>query len=132
MHIRSLKSHLIISCFLAVTLYILNANIFFVSANTFNPYNSALAYMARAETAQTPNEVIEHVTMAKIELTTSGYVSWWPVTENEIKSIQDELDDLIFHANSISSLESPDDLYLSEMSYIHGRLRAIQEDLLAF
>jgi len=104
----------------------------YVSANTFNPYQYALEHLAWAESAQTPNGVIEHVIDAKTELSKVGYVSWWSTDKQTFDSIQMQLDGVIARAERISSLELGDGLFNSGMYDIHGQLRVIQESLLAF
>jgi hypothetical protein len=109
-----------------------NAYVGFVSADSFNPYGYALEHLARAETAQTPDEVIEHVMAAKTELSRVGHVPWWSTDKESFDSIQIQLDGIIARAQNISSLELGDEVFNSEMSDIHSKLRAIQESLLAF
>jgi hypothetical protein len=89
----------------------------------------ALGQLARAESAQTPEGVIHHVTVAKAILPESGSVFWWSPEKVNFESIQAELDDLVSRARNISSLELGDELFNSEMLGIHARLKAIQETL---
>lgn len=91
--------------------------------------DSALGELARAESAQTPDEVIYHVTLAKQQLPESGSVSWWSSQKGDFKSVQTELDSIISRAMNISSLESGNELFISEMFAIHAKLQAIEETL---
>jgi hypothetical protein len=109
-----------------------NVYVGFVSADSFNPYGSALNQLATAETSQTASEVIEHAMAAKAELSKVGYVSWWSTDKESSDSIQIQLDGIIARAQNISSLELGDEVFNSEMSDIHSKLRTIQESLLAF
>lgn len=104
----------------------------YVSGDTFNPYQNALGYLARAETSQTPQEVIEHVISAKSELSRVGHVSWWSTDKETFDSIQVQLHSIIIRAENISSTELGNELFNSEMLEIHSQLRSIQESLLAF
>lgn len=101
-------------------------------ANPFNPYNAAIGQLARAETAQTPDEVSYHAAIAKGQLPESGYVSWWSTEKGDFGSIQARLDDIISRTRNISSLEPQNEVYLSEMSDMHLNLKEIQETLMAF
>lgn len=98
----------------------------------FNPYDKALGQLARAESAQTPDEVIHYVTIAKRVLPESGSISWWSPERGDFESIQAELDDIISRAESISSLDEENELFNSEMWDMHTRLKVIQETLVAF
>lgn len=98
-------------------------------AHAFGPYNAVLGQLARAESAQTPDEVIHHATIAKMQLPASGPVSWWSPEKGDFKSVQAELDGIISRATSISSLEPENDRFNSEMYDVHARLGAIQEIL---
>jgi hypothetical protein len=95
--------------------------------DAFNPYDKALGQLARAESAQTPDEVIGYVTIAKQVLPESGSVSWWSPERGDFESIQAELDDIINRAESISSLDEGNELFNSEMLDMHARLKVIQE-----
>jgi hypothetical protein len=98
----------------------------------FNPYGRAAGQLAIAESAQTPDEVIYHVTLAKHILPESGSISWWSPDRGDFESIQMELDDIIIRAENISSLDEGNALFNSEMWDIHARLEKIQETLVAF
>jgi hypothetical protein len=104
----------------------------YVNADKFNPYQYALGHLARAEAAQTPGEVIEHVTAARAELSRVGHVSWWSTDKETFDSVQMQLGSILTRAENISSLEPGDELFNSEMLDIHAQLKTIQESLLAF
>jgi hypothetical protein len=92
----------------------------------------AIGQLTRAESAQTPNEVIHHVTVAKAILPETGSVFWWSPEKANFESIQAELDDIISRAKSISSLDEGNEQFNSEMWNMHARLKVIQETLVAF
>jgi len=100
-------------------------------ANAFNPYGAALGQLARAESAQTPDEVIYYVKIAKGQLPEIGSVSWWSPEKGDFKTIQAELDDIISRARNVSTLELGDELFNSEMLDMHAKLKGIQETLVA-
>jgi hypothetical protein len=94
-----------------------------------NPNNEAIGHLSRAESAQTPDEVIEHVTIAKQLLPMGGSISWWSTDKGDFETMQAELDDLIIRARNISSLELGNEIFNSEMYDIHANLGDIQETL---
>src|SRR5687767_1076210 len=70
------------------------------------PVDSALGYLTRAESAQTPEELANFVKAAKRELPDSGNPMWlFPTAKTDFALIQRNLDDMVARANSISSLE---------------------------
>jgi hypothetical protein len=91
--------------------------------------DAALGQLARAESAQTPNEVVHYLIIAKARLPESGAIAWWSAEKGDFKSIQAELDDMIIRAENISSMQLGDELFNSEMYAIHGEIRMMQETL---
>ena len=95
-------------------------------------YDSALEQLAMAESAQTPDEVIHHITNTKEQLSDNGNIAWWSVENGSFESIQADLDDIISRARNISSLELGNEPFNSEMYAIHAEIKRIQERLLTF
>ncbi len=93
--------------------------------------DAALGQLSRAESAQTPNQMINYLIRAKSQLPESGPVRWWSPEKANFESIQAELDDLINRARNISLLNLGDELHDSEMYAIHKQIEAIQETLVA-
>jgi hypothetical protein len=94
------------------------------------PVDSALGYLTRAESAQTPEELANFVKAAKRELPDSGNPMWlFPTAKTDFALIQRNLDDMVARANSISSLEPYSTEYNTGMFDIHLSLKAMQEDL---
>lgn len=94
------------------------------------PVDSALGYLTRAESAQTPEELANFVKAAKRELPDSGNPMWlFPTAKTDFALIQRNLDDMVARANSISSLEPYSTEYNTGMFDIHMSLKAMQEDL---
>ena len=95
------------------------------------PVDSALGYLARAESAQTPEQVADFVRAAKRELPDSGNPVWsFPTAKTDFALIQRNLDDILARANSISSLEPYSTEYNTGLYDIHASLETMQEDLL--
>jgi hypothetical protein len=94
------------------------------------PVDTALGYLARAETAQTPDDLARYVAQAQRALPASGNPVWsFPTARTDFGLIQAELDRIMSRANSISSLEIYSTEYNTGMTDMHASLRAIQEDL---
>jgi hypothetical protein len=94
------------------------------------PVDSALGYLTRAESAQTPEELADFVKAAKRELPDSGNPMWlFPTAKTDFALIQRNLDDVVARANSISSLEPYSTEYNTGMFDMHMSLKAMQEDL---
>jgi len=94
------------------------------------PVDSALGYLSRAESAQTPEELANFVRAAKREMPESGNPVWsFPTARTDFALIQRNLDDILARANSISSLEPHSTEYNTGMYDIHATLKTIQEDL---
>ena len=94
------------------------------------PVDSALGYLARAESAQTPEQVADFVRAAKRELPDSGNPVWsFPTAKTDFALIQRNLDDMLARANSISSLDPYSTEYNTGLYDIHASLKTLQEDL---
>ncbi|HKZ62137.1 MAG TPA: hypothetical protein VJZ68_06970 [Nitrososphaera sp.] len=94
------------------------------------PIDSALGYLARAESAQTPDELADFVRAAKKAMPESGNPVWsFPTARTDFALIQRTLDDILARANSISSLEPYSTEYNTGLYDIHASMKAIQEDL---
>ena len=106
-------------------------NVGFILNPNASAIDEALGQLSRAESAQTPNDMINFLLIAKSQLPESGSVRWWSPEKANFESIQAELDDLINRARNISLLKLGDELHDSEMHAIHKQIEAIQETLVA-
>lgn len=94
------------------------------------PVDSALGYLARAESAQTPEQLADFVRAAKREMPESGNPVWsFPTAKTDFALIQRNLDDMLARANSISSLEPYSTEYNTGMYDMHVTLKTMQDDL---
>ena len=94
------------------------------------PVDSANGYLARAESAQTPEALAEFVRAAKRELPPSGNPVWaFPTARTDFGLIQRNLDDILARANSISSLEPYSTEYNTGMYDIHASIEDIEKHL---
>lgn len=95
------------------------------------PVDKANGYLARAESAQTPEELASFVRAAKRELPESGNPVWsFPTARTDFGLIHRTLDDMLARTNSISSLEPYSTEYNTGMQDMHATIKAIQEDLI--
>ena len=92
----------------------------------------AIGKLSRAQSAQTPDEVVYYLTMTKDLLPIRGPVVWWSPEKTNFASVQADLDELIMRATSISTLKLGDELFNSEMYSMHAEIETIQETLLEF
>jgi hypothetical protein len=102
------------------------------AANSLNPYNPAVEKPSRAESAQTPDEVVHYLTIAKGQLPESGAVHWWSSKNANFEEIQAKLDEIIIHAEGISLFDVHEERYNTELYAIHAEIEPIQETLVAF
>lgn len=94
------------------------------------PVDSALGYLARAEAAQTPEDMADYILNARRTLPESGNPVWaFPTARTDFGYIQAELDNMLSRANSISSMEPYSAEYNTGMNDIRLSLRVMQEDL---
>lgn len=95
------------------------------------PVDSALGYLKRAQSAQTPEDLAGFVTKAKNELPESGNPVWvFPTAKTDLALIQRNLNDIVARANSIASMEPYSTEYNSGMLDIHVSLDFIQQDMI--
>ena len=95
------------------------------------PVDSALGYLKRAQTAQTPEVLASFVSKAKIELPEIGNPVWvFPTAKTDLALIQGNLNDIVARANSIASMEPHSTEYNSGMLDIHVSLEIIQQDMI--
>jgi hypothetical protein len=95
------------------------------------PVDSALGYLKRAQTAQTPEVLTSFVSKAKMELPEVGNPVWvFPTAKTDLTLIQESLNDIVIRANSIASMEPYSAEYNSGMLDIHGSLEIIQQDMI--
>ncbi|MDQ3717552.1 MAG: hypothetical protein M3311_00180 [Thermoproteota archaeon] len=95
------------------------------------PVDSALGYLKRAQTAQTPEALASFVSKAKMELPETGNPVWvFPTAKTDLTLVQENLNDIVTRANSIASMEPYSAEYNSGMLDIHGSLEIIQQDMI--
>ncbi|HVX02930.1 MAG TPA: hypothetical protein VHA09_07220 [Nitrososphaera sp.] len=99
--------------------------------NTIYPVDASLGYLARAESAQTPDELAKFVTLAKAGLPVKGNPVWsFPTARTDFGYIQNELDNIVSRANSIYNVEPHSSAYNTGMEDMHVTLEYLQNDIM--
>jgi len=95
------------------------------------PVDNALGYLKRAQTAQTPEDLANFVSKAKMELPEGGNPVWiFPTAKTDLSLIQGSLNDIMTRANSIAKMKPHSTEYNSGMLDIHVSLEIIQQDMI--
>jgi hypothetical protein len=95
------------------------------------PYRTAIGYLLRAETAQSPEPLIYYVNQAKKLLPESGNANLlFPVATTDYQLIQLHLDSIIAKAAETNSLEVGSEEYISRMYDMHYSIEGLQRDML--
>jgi hypothetical protein len=99
--------------------------------NSIYPVDRSLGYLARAESAQTPEELAKYVIAAKAGLPVKGNPVWsFPTPRTDFGLIQLELDNVVSRANSISNIEPHSSAYSTGLEDMHVTLEAMQENII--
>lgn len=98
--------------------------------NSIYPVDTALGYLARAESAQTPDELAKYVTLAKGFLPVKGNPVWsFPTARTDFGMIQNELDNMVSRANAIYNIEPHSSAYNTGMQDMHVTLDSMQNNI---
>lgn len=94
------------------------------------PIDVALGNLARAESAQTPEELAAYVYEAKKTLPKHGNPVWsFPTAKTDFGLIQQDLDMILSRTSSIASVEPHSSAYSTGMRDMHESLNSIQENI---
>jgi hypothetical protein len=92
--------------------------------------DKAVAYLERAETAQTPEVLVDYVNLAKQNLPTEGNPVWpFATARTDFNSIQNELDALALRGRLVSYLEPNSDSYNTALIDMHNSVQKISTNL---
>jgi hypothetical protein len=98
--------------------------------STIYPLDKAVAYLERAETAQTPEALVDYVNLAKQNLPAEGNPVWpFATAKTDFKSIHDELDALALRGRLVSYLESNSESYNTALIDMHNSIQKISTNL---
>jgi cellulose synthase/poly-beta-1,6-N-acetylglucosamine synthase-like glycosyltransferase len=97
---------------------------------TIYPLDKAIAYLERAETSQTPDDLVNFVNLAKENLPTEGNPVWpFATARTDFDSIQSELDALVLRGRLVSYLEPNTDSYNTALIDMHNSVQKISKNL---
>jgi len=99
--------------------------------STMYPVNQAVGFMARAQSAQTPEQLAEYVEITKGLIPPSGNPAWFFSTaRTDFAYIQRNLDDMLERAEQASSMPRHSEQYNMAMNDMHQSIEIIKLSLL--
>jgi cellulose synthase/poly-beta-1,6-N-acetylglucosamine synthase-like glycosyltransferase len=115
---------------LLVFVFVTGIFVFLGYQATVYPLDKAVAYLERAETAQTPEVLVDYVNLAKQNLPTEGNPVWpFATARTDFNSIQNELDALALRGRLVSYLEPNSDSYNTALIDMHNSVQKISTNL---
>ncbi len=99
--------------------------------NTMYPLDMAIGYIARAETAQTPEQLAEYIKLAQKLVPADGNPVWlFPTTRTDFTLIQGNLDSIVHRADLASTMDPRGEAYNVAIRDMHESATSIRKDLL--
>lgn len=99
--------------------------------STMHPINQAVGFVARAQTAQTPEQLAEYVEITKELIPVSGNPAWYfPTARTDFAHIQSNLDGLLERAEYASAMPPHSEQYNLAMIDMHQSIEIIKLSLL--
>jgi cellulose synthase/poly-beta-1,6-N-acetylglucosamine synthase-like glycosyltransferase len=99
--------------------------------NTMYLLDKAVGFIARAETAQTPEQLAEYVKLAQKLIPSEGNPVWlFPTANTDFALIQDNLDSIVFRANIASAMDPRSDSYNIAIRDMHVSAGSIRTNIL--
>jgi cellulose synthase/poly-beta-1,6-N-acetylglucosamine synthase-like glycosyltransferase len=106
------------------------ALVYFGYQNAIYPLDKAMGYLARAESAQTPETIADYLRPVKHLLPIEGNPVWsFPNPRTDFGLIQNDLDAMLLRAVSISSVEPNSAAYNTGLEDMHGSIKIIESNL---
>jgi len=98
--------------------------------STMYPVNQAMGFIARAETAQTPEQLAEYVKLTQNLLPGKGNPVWlFPTQRTDFTLIHAELDNILVRAAATSKMPPHGEAYNAAMRDMHQTTDGIKADL---
>jgi len=98
--------------------------------STMYPVNEAIGFMARAETAQTPEQLAEYIRLTEKLIPGQGNPVWlFPTLRTDFNLIHNELDNILVRAAATSTLPPHGEAYNTAMRDMHETTNGIEADL---
>jgi cellulose synthase/poly-beta-1,6-N-acetylglucosamine synthase-like glycosyltransferase len=99
--------------------------------NTMYLLDMAIGYVARAETAQTPEQLAEYIKLTQKLIPVEGNPVWlFPTTRTDFALIQANLDSIVLRANIASTMDPRSETYNVAIRDMHASAEAIRTNLL--
>jgi cellulose synthase/poly-beta-1,6-N-acetylglucosamine synthase-like glycosyltransferase len=106
------------------------ALVYFGYQNAIYPLDKAMGYLARAESAQTPETIADYLRPVKHLLPMEGNPVWsFPNPRTDFGLIQNDLDAMLLRTVSISSVEPNSAAYNTGLEDLHGSIKIIESNL---
>jgi cellulose synthase/poly-beta-1,6-N-acetylglucosamine synthase-like glycosyltransferase len=104
---------------------------YFGYQNTMYLLDKAIGLVARAETAQTPEQLAEYIKLTQELIPQHGNPVWlFPTSETDFALIQDNLDSIVARADIASAMDPLSDSYNMAIMDMHMSAGAIRTNLL--
>ena len=104
---------------------------YFGYQNTMYLLDKAVGFVARAETAQTPEQLAEYIKLTQELIPPDGNPVWlFPTSKTDFALIQANLDSIVVRANIASAMDPLSDSYNMAMSDMHMSAGTIRTNLL--
>jgi glycosyltransferase involved in cell wall biosynthesis len=104
---------------------------YFGYQNTMYLLDKAIGFVARAETAQTPEQLAQYIKLTQKLIPSDGNPVWlFPTPKTDFALIQDNLDSMIVRANIASGMDPLSDSYSLAIRDMHMSAGTIRTNLL--
>jgi hypothetical protein len=104
---------------------------YFGYQNTMYLLDKAIGFVARAETAQTPEQLAEYIKLTQDLIPSDGNPVWlFPTTKTDFALIQANLDSIVLRANIASAMDPLGDSYNIAIRDMHMSAGTIRTNLL--
>jgi len=127
---KSLRQQLVLSGMIAFL--VIGASIAYLGyQNTMYLLDRANGFIARAETAQTPEELVKYIQLTQKLIPSEGNPVWlFPTSKTDFALIQDNLDGIVVRANAASAMDPLSDSYNLAIRDMHVSAGTIRTNLL--
>jgi hypothetical protein len=106
------------------------AIVYFGYQNAIYPLDKAMGYLSRAESAQTTDMMADYLRPVKLLLPNEGNPVWiFPTPMTDFRLIQNDLEEMLIRANSISSVEPNSAAYSTGLEELHSSIKIIESNL---
>ncbi|HEV3432761.1 MAG TPA: glycosyl transferase, partial [Nitrososphaera sp.] len=104
---------------------------YFGYQNTMYLLDKAIGFIARAETAQTPEQLAEYIKLTQKLVPADGNPVWlFPTSKTDFALIQANLDSIVLRANTASAMDPLSDSYSIAIRDMHLSAGSIRTNLL--